>query len=194
MLEHLSILRYTGLMNQCENPLGAGNQQERPILSPDFLAGLIVGEGSYYIGIRRAKKPKGYYVSIYPGFGLRMNDMETLNRAVESMQAYELDVYLSPTLTHGCQVISVVGLRQMRTHLDFFLPLLTGKKQQAAEIVSEFVDLRVAKAKKPYTDNEIDLIERLREVNGPSVHRLPVGILRDYTPGTAPREGGMVKI
>ena len=39
----------------------------------------------------------------------------------------------------------------MRSHLDFFLPLLTGKKKQAAEIVSEFVDLRVAKGKKPYT-------------------------------------------
>jgi len=181
-------------MNQRDNPLGAGNQQERPILSPEFLAGLIVGEGSYFIGIRRHKKPHGYYVSIYPGFCLRMNDVETIGLMEVSFEAYGLDVYRNPAVYHRCVALHVVGLRQMRTHLDFFLPLLTGKKRQAAEIVSEFVDRRRERPKAPYTDEEIDLIERVREVNGPSRRRLPIGILRDYTPGVAPEEAGAVKI
>jgi hypothetical protein len=181
MLETPSILRYTDLMTQCDNPLGAGNQQERSILSPDFLAGLIVGEGSYWIGIRRQKKTYGYYVSVYPGFSMRMNDVETIERVIEAFQAYGLDVYRNTAVYNECVSVNVIGLRQMRKHLDFFIPLLSGKKQQAAQIVSEFTDSRLANIRQRYLDSDVDLIEKLREVNGPTRARLPIEILRDYT-------------
>lgn len=168
-------------MNQCENPLGADNQQERSILSPDFLAGLIVGEGSYFIGIRRQKKPYGYYITVYPAFSMRMNDVETIERVIESFEAHGLDIYRNTAVYHRCVNVSVIGLQQMRRHLDFFLPLLSGKKQQAAEIVSKFTDSRLANANKRYLESDIDLLEQLREINGPTRGRLPIEILRDYT-------------
>lgn len=167
-------------MTQCENPIGADNQQERPILSPNFLAGLIVGEGSYFIGIRRQRKPYGYYITMYPGFGMRMNDNATIARVCESFGHYGLDYY-NNTVYRGCVGVTVIGLGQMRKHLDFFLPLLTGKKQQSAQIVSDFTDSRLANTSKRYTEADVDLLERLREINGPSRARLPIGILRDYT-------------
>lgn len=180
MLETPSILWYIDLMNQCENPLGADNQQERSILSPHFLAGLIVGEGSYFIGVRRQRKPSGYYVTLYPGFGMRMNDLDTMARVSEAFGHYGLDCY-NNTPYKRCVGISVIGLGQMRKHLDFFLPLLTGKKQQSAQIVSDFTDSRLANPNKRYLDSDIDLLEKLRGINGPSRARLPIEILRDYT-------------
>lgn len=180
MLETPSILWYTDLMNQCENPIGADNQQERPILSPDFLAGLIVGEGSYFIGIRRQRKPYGYYITLYPGFGMRMNDHTTVGRVCQAFEHYGLDFY-NNTAYKGCVGVTVIGLGQMRKHLDFFLPLLTGKKQRSAQIVSEFTNSRLANTNKHYTEADVDLVEKLRGINGPSRARLPIGILRDYT-------------
>lgn len=170
-------------MPRCENPQGADNQQERSILTPEFLAGLIVGEGSYFIGVRRQKNKAGYYVTMYPGFGLRMNDLETVAAICASFQEYGL-YYYNNTAYKGCEGVTVIGLKQMREHLDFFLPLLYGKKLRAAEIVSKFTDSRIANPRERFTDYDVDLLEELREVNGPTRGRMPIEILRDCTRGS----------
>lgn len=164
-------------MSQCDNPLGADNQQERSILSLDFIAGLITGEGSYFIGARRQRD----YISLYPGFSMRMNDVDTIERVIESFKAHELPIYRNPAVYHRCVSVSVIGHAQMRRHLEAMLPLLSGNKQRAAQIVSDFLDRRLAHPNKRYTSEDIDLVEQLREINGPSRMRLPIEILRDYT-------------
>jgi hypothetical protein len=121
--------------------------------------------------------------------------VETIERVIESFEAYGLDIARNKAVYHRCVAVSVIGLRQMRKHLDFFLPLLTGKKQQAAQIVSEFTDSRLANPNRKYVDSDIDLIERIREVNGPTRARLPIEILRDYTSRTtSEQQVEMVKI
>lgn len=169
-----------------DNPLGADNQQERSIVSPEFLAGLIVGEGSYCIAIARNKATG--YISLNPMMSLRMNDLETIDRVCEAFSYYGLDLYRNPAMYHRCASVSVVGCKRLRPHLDFFLPLLTGKKLEAAMIVAEFVDRRLGpKRNLSYTEEDVNLVERLREVNGPSGPRLPIDILRDYTLRFSPR-------
>lgn len=176
-----------------DNVLGADNQQERPILSLEFLAGLIVGEGSYSLAIARGRKKKPHHrevMEIRPMFSLRMNDLETIDQVQEAFLAYELDIYRNPNLYARCANLSVTGVARMRKHLDVFLPLLTGKKLQAAAVVSEFCNRRLTDAfHKRYTEDDVMLIERLRTINGPSAVRLDLGILRDYvwrTNGRAP--------
>lgn len=172
-------------MNQCENPLGADNQQERPILSPDFLAGLITGEGSYFIGIRRYRG----YITLYPGFSMRMNDIDTISAVEQSLNSYGLSVYRNKAVYHRCVNLSTIGIAPMRKHLDFFIPLLSGNKKRAAEVVSEFTNLRESNRNRRYTLEEVECVEKLREINGPSRGRLPIGILRDYTLRPHARQG-----
>lgn len=160
-----------------DNVRGAGNQQERPVLTLEFLAGLIVGEGSYHLAIVVQRK-KGY-IEVRPQFSMRMNDLVTMERVIESFNHYGLDLYATPGLYQKCQQVVCYGQKRMRPHLDVLLPLLTGKKLQAASIIDEFLILR-SDNHKGYDERDIALIERLREINGPSVRRIDTGILRDY--------------
>lgn len=164
------------------------NPQKRPILSLEFVAGLIVGEGSYWITIARSKKKET--LEFRPGFSLRMNDLETIDLVQEAFSAYGLSLYRRGDYLYDkgrgkpTAQIMVTGLQRMKTHLDVFLPLLTGTKKEAAEVVSAFVDKRLAEGgtwATRYDDEDISYIERLRAINGPSAARLDIGILRDHT-------------
>jgi hypothetical protein len=155
------------------------NQQRRPIVSIDFIAGLIVGEGSYGLNVHRPKQNRW---EIKPCFSLRMNDEETIALVCEAFAHYGLALYRSPNIYHGCHTIRVDGLQRVRAHLAVFLPRLTGKKLKAATILSEFIEHRLTlPPKSKMNDMDVDFIERLREVNGPSAKRIPIGTLRDYT-------------
>jgi hypothetical protein len=171
-------------MSECENPRGADNQQERSILNPEYLAGLIVGEGSYFIGIRRQnKKSDGYEtITMYPGFSLRMNDVDTIDLMEASFGALGIPVYRSPAVYKRCHSLNIQGIALMRAHLDVFLPLLVGNKRRAAQIVSDFTDRRLDPElrNRRYDEDDLVLLEQLREVNGPSRVRLSIEILRDY--------------
>lgn len=148
-------------------------------MSLDFLAGLIVGEGSYSLNVHR---PKNGLWEFKPCFSLRMNDVETIDLVCEAFATHGLALYRAPGVYKRCHSVRVDGIKRMRTHLDVFLPLLTGNKKLAAQIVSDFIDHRLNRPpKSKYTETDIDYIVRLREVNGPSAARLPIEILRDHT-------------
>jgi hypothetical protein len=133
------------------------NQQERPSVSLEFLAGLIVGEGSYGLNVHR---PKRGLWEFKPCFSLRMNDVETIDLVCQSFKAHGLALYRAPGVYHECHTVRVDGLLRVRAHLDVFLPLLTGKKYQAAKLVSDFIDRRLAlPPKTKYTDEDVDFIE-----------------------------------
>jgi len=149
------------------------------MLSVEFLAGLIVGEGSYALAIVRAERGP----HIRPQFSMRMNDLETIDLVEQSFVAYGQTIYRTPGLYQRCRQLSTGGIGRMRVHLDFFLPHLTGKKLEAAAVVSEFCDRRIALGKTPYDEADLTFIERLREINGPSARRLDLAILRDYMRG-----------
>ena len=158
---------------------GLDNQQERSIASLDFLAGIIVGEGSYGINVHRPKKGKWEFK---PCFSLRMNDVETIDLIHRSFVGHGLPIYRSPNVYKRCHTVRVDGLLRMRRHLDVIYPLLTGTKKVSAGIVYEFTNYRLGLPEKSkYTEKDVDFIERLREVNGPSARRVPIEILRDYT-------------
>lgn len=173
-------------MNQCDNPLGADNQQERSILSPDAIAGLIVGEGSYFIGIRRqrwfAKRAQEHreVITMYPAFMLRMNDAETMDLLHRSCAAHGHPVRRTSYQYKGCIGVELVNIKQMRDHLDWMLPHLFGNKRKAALIVSEFTDRRLKYPNRRFEERDLELLVTLRSINGPTRGRLSIEILRDY--------------
>lgn len=154
------------------------NQQERSILTLDFLAGIIVGEGSYSINVIRPKRGPW---ELKPCFSLRMNDVETIDRFCESFAAHGLSLYRSANVYKRCHTVRTEGLKRMEAHLSVFLPLLTGNKRLAAQVVSDFTSRRLTMPPKTkYDDVDVDFVAKLREVNGPCANRVAIEILRDH--------------
>jgi hypothetical protein len=171
------------------------NQQERRVLSLDFLAGLIVGEGCFNLTLVRSveKRPskgrRGVYLSIKPCFKIKMTDLETMKMVFSSFEYYGLPYYRSDSDEAGkgrrSYTAEARGLKRVKKYTDLFLPYLSGSKREAAEFVASFIDKRLSSrgAWQGYDEEDLDTIERLRSVNGiAGGKRLSLEILRDYMP------------
>lgn len=151
---------------------GLGNQQGRleMILSLDYLAGLITGEGSFCLAVDRRRHG---VVRITPIFAMYMSDRETIDRAADSLRQHGLPVYVAerPKAGVGQVGIHISGFKRCRRYCETFIPLMTGQKRQAAQLVLQFIEAReVAGAASgrtvPYTDEHKNIVHELRAVNG----------------------------
>ena len=154
------------------------NPQER-LVSKEFVAGLIVGEGWFGLTVQKTPRLKMKYgFTIRPRFALQMNDTETMEMVIASMKAWDLPVWVEKT-RKGTR-IAVGGMKRTKRIAEFFIPLLTGEKRKAAEIVKEFAELRLSKPQNaPYGEDEFHLVERIRGVNFQRFPVISTGELRD---------------
>jgi hypothetical protein len=146
----------------------ADNRQERP-LSREYVAGLIVGEGCFTIVVsRRAERLKHKHNFVMkPMFAMSMKDIETMNLVCHALDSWGLS-YLREDLTAKSMVrVSAYGIKRVSRIIECFLPYLTGTKRLAAEVVMEFMRLRLSKPQaSPYGEEEFALANRLRtEIN-----------------------------
>lgn len=145
----------------------ADNQQESPVVSKEFVAGLLVGEG--YFGLSIVRNPrlklKGGF-QIVPRFALHMKDEDTMNMVIDAFKDWDLRVYVEPQNKTNGKRISTAGGKSTLPVIQAFLPWLTGNKKQAALLVQEFIGLRRSHPKRPYDDRETRIVNNLREVNG----------------------------
>jgi hypothetical protein len=140
------------------------NQQAK--LSREFVAGLICGEGWFGLTAQKAPRLKtanGF--TIRPRFAMQMDDTETMNLVVQSLQAWDLPVYIPHMSRKGIRV-EAGGCKRVLRWLDFFLPVLTGTKKQAAEVVRDFIVMRMSKPQpSPYGPDEFAFVNKLRAIN-----------------------------
>ena len=138
------------------------NQQER-LVSNDFIAGLMAGEGTFTLGVFR----KGKKTRITPLFSMQMNDGETMRIVHASLlqQGLPSNMYHRPN--RGCWTLQAAGFKRVLRYLETFQPLLTGTKQEAADIVGAFIASRAQVSKyEAYSEYELGLVEKIRTVNG----------------------------
>lgn len=155
------------------------NQQERP-RGLEFAAGVAVGEGCFTIGIRRGKGG-GFHFA--PAFVLSMNDLATVEELVRIFKAHGLPAYVSMRSNRKSMEIRASGYRRTLAYTTALLPYLTGDKKKAAQLVHSFIESRLSRAPKAApTEEELDLLGELREHLGSRSHKVPLGVLRDYTP------------
>lgn len=165
------------------------NQQER-LVSLDFLAGLFVGEGSFCFNIVRQGGPgRG---TINPVFQVFMTDRTTIEHAMATFKHHNLPGYFYIRRKHGANTqdqygIRIHGVKRLKRVCDTFVPLLTGDKLAAANVMKEFCDRRLTlHPKAGYGPRDVELVARMRQINGQrtnnkiSLTELP-RILRDYT-------------
>jgi len=172
------------------------NQQKRSVLSLDFLAGLIVGEGTFNLILVRHhdKRDDRDYVAIKPNFKLKMNDLETMELVAATFEHhglayYRLDIPGSGNIKTAVS-FEARGLKRVSRVADLILPYLTGAKREAAQLVADYCAKRFSSkwAWEGYDEEDVATIERLREVNGiAGASRLSLDILRDYMPRSGRR-------
>lgn len=148
-----------------------GNQQERTP-SLDFVAGLVVGEGCFYLAVMKTRTPKanrkntGAGYRITPGFRLFMNDRQSIELAAETLRNHDLPVYLSER-KDGSLGIVALGHKRVERYVTILLPLLTGTKKVAAEKVGEFIRSRsTLQVGANYTEEQLQIVRDLRLING----------------------------
>jgi hypothetical protein len=165
------------------------NQQER-LVSLDYVAGLITGEGCFCFNIVR-NKGRGL---INPVFQMFMCDKDTIDVTWATLQHFGLPGYYQERPKHAVRNqygLRVHGVKRLKRYCETFVPRLTGDKRRAAEIVGEFCNYRLSlHPKAGYSPVDVEYVRQLREVNGNSkVNRTSLEdlprILRDYMPNVA---------
>jgi hypothetical protein len=133
-------------------------------LSLHYIAGLITGEGCFALAVRKRRPDP---LQIIPIFQLFMNDRETIQLLESSLRAYGLPVGLAER-KNGIVGVWAHGAKTVKLCTSTFAPLLTGQKRRAALVVEEFIASRSGhtSSNARYTDEEIALVRRLREING----------------------------
>jgi hypothetical protein len=135
--------------------------------SPYFIAGLITGEGSFCLGVQRVR---GNKLRITPIFALFMSDRETVMTVAGELQLLGLPVYIQerPKAGRDQVGIHIHGMKRVMRYCQYFSQYLTGQKKQACDLVYDFIESRERHPVKgsPYTEQEKDIVRRLREVNG----------------------------
>jgi hypothetical protein len=147
-----------------------GNPQERLEMESTkwFLGGLITGEGCFCFSVQHVKARKGK-LRITPIFSMFMSDEQTIRLAAAALDGMGLPVYMQerPKAGRGQIGIHIGGIKRVGRYCEELIPYLTGQKKEAAKIVHQFILSRGAQDKQaPYSDLELDLVRKLRDVNG----------------------------
>lgn len=137
---------------------------ERTLLSLDYMAGLITGEGCFALGVRKKREDT---LQIVPIFQLFMNDLVAVKAFAVSLARFGLPVR-EATRKDGHIGVWATGGKRVKPYTETFAPLLTGQKRQAALVVDEFIASRRQhpSPNARYTDAELALVEKLRAING----------------------------
>jgi hypothetical protein len=133
-----------------------------------YLGGLVTGEGCFCLSVQRVAARKGR-LRITPVFAMFMSDPDTIAFAADALREIGLPVYLQdrPKAGVGQIGITVNGLQRVKRYCEVLIPVLTGQKLRAAEVMLDFIRSREAQPKgAPYTEAELEIVRILRDVNG----------------------------
>ncbi len=160
-----------------------GNQQERTLGLP-YVAGLIVGEGCFQLTVHRIR-PTSF--RILPRLRVAMDDHRSLRIAENILKDHGLAPYMYERQEGRTLVLEFSSYGKLAKVLEQLLPLLTGTKRDAGDVVNRFVQSRYSLPRgSAYTKDELAMVEELRSINGGNQgSRWNSVILRDYTPDAA---------
>lgn len=143
-----------------------GDPQRKNVSELDigWVCGLFDGEG--YVGGYWQGKAKGinHYL---PVLTISNTDMPTLNKLTEIMDklGFAYYIYWQNRPSHyGIKKLwqlKIAGIKRCQRWLEFFAPILCGKKPQAEAMIDLCRSRLERPQKHPYTEYERQLIERL---------------------------------
>jgi hypothetical protein len=165
------------------------NQQER-LLSLDWAAGLIQGEGhfGFLVWQRRADN-----MCFFTVFQISMKDEWAINKLKTILEENGIPVTIprAPSLQKaGMYRIQIRGAGRLLRLLDLMMPRLGGDKKKSAQFVLDFLNSRAGKPRSaPYCPYEVSLVVASREFNQPRTasNKDPLRALKNAKRGPKPR-------
>lgn len=143
------------------------NQQERQIFDRGWLIGLLDGEGSFMIGkIKRVGRD-----DFYPCVNISNANFSMIEKAQSVIKSLGIPCNVIHKIKKHIKQknywsLNVQGLKRVKRFMDVLFPYIECRRDQA-DALRQYVELRLSKpAKSPFTQDEFNLINKLRKLNG----------------------------
>lgn len=170
-----------------------GYPQERPpSLTPQSVAGLMVGEGYFGISVRNDRRTNRFKIQLLPQASFAMNDVEAVKVVSDFLREEGIEHVYWKHKTKQHAIVNIHGLRRLNIFLPWIMPHLFGQKRECAENLYEYVAYRLSQPHQAMiTERDLDFVEKARNLNGSQGWNRTVdldklrGILRDYTSSLA---------
>ena len=163
-------------------------QELPPRLTPQSIAGLMVGEGYFGISVRNDRRTSRFKIQMLPQASFAMNDVEAVRQASEFLTEQGIKHVYWQHKVKKHAVVNIHGLKRLSIFLPWIMPHLFGEKKKCAENLHEYVQYRLAQPHQAMlTDRDLDFVQKARDLNGSQGTNRTVdldklrGILRDYT-------------
>lgn len=157
-------------------------------MSPEFVAGLAVGEGYFGISVRKYRESARHGISMLPAFSIGMNDVDTIEDVSDYLKSVEMPHWVFRHKEKRYAQINVHGLRRLDKVLPWLMPYLTGDKKKCADNLYAYVTRRLSLPhQSPITEDDLDFVRVARRLNGGQGAGRTTDIdtlsktLRDYT-------------
>jgi len=153
------------------------NPQERLHYDLAWLAGLIDGEGSFNLNKRFTKKSKSFVPRIYICNTNPIIIEECENILKDAGIAYYISKRDPIKTAHSARFdLIIAGFKRCNNALNILLPHLRGKKP-VAEVMAEFIKVRMEKYKKHhtrgkshYTEKELSMHRQMQILNATGLY------------------------
>jgi len=157
------------------------NQQGKVTeLERGWVAGFFDGEGSVYISMRAPrvndKNNRGKLQFVRPECKMSATDTESLERMHDILTRAEIAHFISwrrpggstrdGVLYRMAWTITISGIKRTHRFLEWISDALTTKRERA-ELCRAFINSRLNQPSRqmPYTDSEMDFVQRMRNLN-----------------------------
>jgi hypothetical protein len=136
-------------------------------MSPEFVAGLAVGEGYFGIAVRKYRETSRHGITMMPAFSMGMNDVDTIEAVSDYLKSIEMAHWVFRHKTKRFAQINVHGLRRLSRLLPWMMPYLIGDKKKCADNLAAYVAYRLSLPhQSPVTERDLDFVRVARSLNG----------------------------
>lgn len=136
-------------------------------MTPEFVAGLMVGEGYFGISVRKQRMTNRHGISMLPAASVGMNDVDTLTVVSDYLKEVEIPHWVFRHKTKRYAQINIHGLKRLSRFLPWIEPYLTGDKAKAEANLHEYVQYRLALPhQSPITQRDLEYVRTARSLNG----------------------------
>src|SRR4051812_22170022 len=108
-------------------------------MTPEFVAGLWVGEGYFGIAVRKHRKTYRHQITMLPAASVGMNDVDTIEAVAAFLGESRIPHWVFRHKVKRYAQINIHGLKRLNVFLPWMLPLLTGAKAKAADNLHDYV-------------------------------------------------------
>src|SRR5215831_364024 len=128
-------------------------------MTPEFVAGLWVGEGYFGISVRRNRKTNRHQIQLMPAASVGMNDVDVIEAVASYLAQAGMPHWVFRHKLKRYAQVNIHGLRRLNVFLPWIMPFLIGGKLRAAENLLSYVEHRLSLPhQSPVTERDLEYV------------------------------------